>query len=199
MAKAKKNTARWVLQGISGLGIVMGGGFLLAAHATSLGVLRKDRGDLAVLCFGLGLSAIILVIGAWPARDCYRMLRRRSFEGIRSISVIVALTFLSPVVPWLEALHDKFPGDRRGVETLILFVVDIGPLIVAVVIYRICVKLLDRLRESPLRMRWRSGQGVLGLESPFCFHQFVHVSWVVTRCCHSDRTQSKFRGLSIRF
>lgn len=145
MTQSKKNTARWVLEGISGLGVVLGVGLFLVSIVTPLEMLNED---FVTLCFTLGFSAITLVVGAWLARDCYRMLRGRSFEGIKSISGLLAIMFFGSVAPWLEVLDNQFPGDRRVVGGLVVFLADIAILIAAVAVYSICMKLLNRLVKA---------------------------------------------------
>ncbi len=139
MAQAKKNIARWVLQGICVLGILLGASWVCVAINMLFVIHRDDPYDLWVT---LALSGLILLIGAWLARDCYRMLRRRSFGGIKSISAIVALLSMGFVGRWLMDLRAE--AENRLVHDL----AGLAPLLFVVLVYFGCKKLLNRLRKT---------------------------------------------------
>ncbi len=144
MAQSKKNIARWVLQGICVLGILSGFLCVMAGVTMLLALPTKD--DIFGLCFLLGFMAIMLVVGAWLARDCYRMLRGRSFEAIRSISAILALMPMSWIIELLP--EERFIGEGGSAGHFIAFAVDMAPLVAFLVVYFACKKLLTRLRKA---------------------------------------------------
>jgi hypothetical protein len=143
MAQSKKNTARWVLQGICVLGILSG--FLCVMAGVGM-LLALPTDDISGLCFLLGFSAIMLVIGAWLARDCYRMLRGRSFEAIKSISAILALMPMSWIIELLP--EERFIGEGGSAGHFIVFAVNMAPLVAFLVVYFACKKLLTRLLKA---------------------------------------------------
>lgn len=144
MAKAKKNIARWVLQGISVFGIFLG--LMCAYMAIAIPVATYREGS-ASRWFAFAFSALSLVLGAWLARACYLMLRRRSFEAIRSIFALVAIVVFGSVV---DPLYRFAAASISGVQAraAVGLVCYFAALALAVLVYWTCTMLLKRLVKA---------------------------------------------------
>ena len=145
MARPKKNIARLVLQGISVLGILFGLAWFVGGVAT---LVWMPREDVASLCFGLVLSALFSVLGAWFARDCYLMLRGKLLPPVKSISVLLALAFWGGMDSLLGVLGTPFAGEERFVGGFIGFAAGLPAFLSAVIFYSLCTRLLNGLRHA---------------------------------------------------
>ena len=140
MAQQKKNIARLILQVISILGILFG----IGLFSTSIAMIFSfDRENL----FGwLMFSGVGLVLAAFLIYPSYKMLRGKSFEVIKSIAALLALTSFN-LIPFAENLTKSDSGEMsRITEDIIIF----GSLALSwlafILVYKVSVKLLERLR-----------------------------------------------------
>jgi hypothetical protein len=147
MAKQKKNIARLVLQGISVLGILFGCIFFFCGFVMIISI---QRGNFANIFGSLIFSGALLALGAFLVYPSYLMLRGRSFNVLKSIAALVALIF-SGLVYTLDEVYtntldrgkmSRFIEDIAGFASLIVFV------LVFALVYKISIKLLERLKEA---------------------------------------------------
>jgi hypothetical protein len=146
MAQQKKNIARLVLQGISVLGILFGFCCFLSSFAM-ISFIQTD--DL----FGLFLSVFailwMLALGALFMYPSYKMLRGTSFLVIKSMAALLALTFFGSLMPYAEDITTYF-NDGMSIE--IKSPVELASFIlvvfVSVLVYKVSVKLLEKLKEA---------------------------------------------------
>lgn len=137
----KKNIARLVLQGISILGILFGFSCFGCAIFIIFSILR---GKLAIDYVWLIQLAVMFVLGAFLLYPSYLMLRGRSFEVMKSISVLFAL-FLSGLVRQLVEVFTATSDSEKMVRFEVILY--IASLLSIVVFYLICIKLLKRLLQ----------------------------------------------------
>ena len=148
MAQLKKNIARLILQGISILGIFFG--FVCFLGGISFMIFSIQRDNLSELCFSLIFLAWMWVLGIYLLYPSYKMLRGRSFGVIKSIAALLALMSLNLIDPFVEFFTTtlvsgkkaRFIEDIVGCSSFLFFV------LVFVLVYKISVKLLERLREA---------------------------------------------------
>jgi len=142
MAYLKKKIARLALQVISVFGIIFG---LSCFFTTFFVIFSISRGDIAFTYGWLFYLAVLLVLGAFLTYPSYLMLRGRSFEVMKSISILLAL-FSSILV---EQLGEVFVATSVSEKTarLIEDIAGIASLLSIVVFYLIYDKLLKKLLE----------------------------------------------------
>lgn len=146
MAQQKKNIARLVLQGISILGIIFGFCCFFSAIFIIFSILR---GKLDIDFVWLIQLAVLLVLGAFLLYPSYLMLRGRSFEIIKSISVLLALPCFGLFWPFVEILTTSGSGKMsRFIENIVVLASGLFFVVVVVLVYSICVKLLRRLVKA---------------------------------------------------
>jgi len=152
MAKLKENIARLVLKGISILGIFFGFGCFSFAIFIIFSLLK---GNIAITYGWLFHLTVLLVLGAFLIYPSYLMLRERSFEVMKSISVLLAL-FSSGLV---EPLGKGFEATSVSEKTarLIEDIAGIASLLSIVIFYLIYIKLLKRLLEVAYNSKKISG------------------------------------------
>jgi hypothetical protein len=144
MAQPKKKIAKLVLQGISVLGILFG--FFCFFFAIDF-IFSIQKDNLFDLCISLLLSAWMLVLGAFFMYPSYKMLRGRSFLVIKSMAALLALSAFSLVERLIEFINTLI---NRELSILEQTAVDSSSFLLAVVVfvlvYKICTKLLGKLR-----------------------------------------------------
>ena len=101
-----------------------------------------ERDDLAILCILLITSGALLVLGPYLMYDSYLMFRGRAFGAIKSISAFLAIFSCGSVVGFAAtSVSGELPACIGDI------VVAFAPLLVLVLVYSICVKLLKRLLQ----------------------------------------------------
>jgi hypothetical protein len=149
MVSLKKNIARLILRGIGILGIFFGFAFLLGVFFYVFPIPRDIHSESLVWFFFLGS---ILLLGVYLVRDSYLMLRKRAFNAIKSISGLFALMFYISVSSFfgkLDALLDAlFVGEKRIMGDMVVCAAILCSLLLSVLVYLICNKLLKRLWEA---------------------------------------------------
>ena len=139
MAEQKKNIARLVLKGISVLGILLGISSFLCGFVMILPPWEDDVGILPRLIF----SATAFVLGAFLMYPSYKMLRGRSFLVIKSMAALLGLI----VSGFCYLLTDvSIVETSRIAEEIVGFATFLLAMLVFVLVYKICVKLLGKLR-----------------------------------------------------
>ncbi|MBN1805301.1 MAG: hypothetical protein JW837_08630 [Sedimentisphaerales bacterium] len=145
MAQQKKNIARLVLQAISIFGILLGISCFLCGFAM---ILPPWKGNMGIFP-RLIVSAIAFVLGAFLMYPSYLMLRGKSFTAIKSMPALPALTFFGLLMPYAENLTEYF-NSEMPIEIKVF--VDLIPflliVLVSVLIYKISVKLIDKLVKA---------------------------------------------------
>jgi len=155
MAQLKKNVARLVLQGISIFGILFGFTCFFTAIFIIFSMLR---GKLAINYVWLIQLAVMFVLGAFLLYPSYLMLRGRSFNVMKSISVLLALSLSSLVfraLPLVKAFAAT--SDSEATARLIGDFFHVASLLSIVVFYLICIKLLRRLQQAAYGTKEISG------------------------------------------
>ena len=144
MAQPKKNIARLVLQGISILGILLGLGCFCSSIAM---IFSFDRKNLYGL---LMFSGIGLVLAAFLIYPSYKMLRGRSFEVLKSIAALLALTSFSFIEPFTDFIRTRLVGENASTvkEAMVDFSSFLLFVLVSVLVYKGSVKLLERLKKA---------------------------------------------------
>ena len=142
----KKNVARLVLQAISILGILFGLCCFLSVFAM-ISVIQTD--DLILLCITVFGILWMLALGAFFVYPSYKMLRGKSFLVIKSMAALLALTFFSLLMEYVEDLTTYLNSEISiEIKTLVELAPFLLVAIVSVLIYKICKKLIDRLVEA---------------------------------------------------
>lgn len=141
----KKNIAKLILQGISILGILSGLGCFCSVIAIILSIQR----DTLTIISSLIVSIVGFVLGAYLIYNSYLMLRGRAFGLLKSIPALLALMTFGLIMPFAE---DLIGSDSRETSTVIAVMIDFGYLalsvLVFILVYKICIKLLERLRMA---------------------------------------------------
>jgi hypothetical protein len=144
MTQRKKKIARWVLQGICVLVMFVGFSCVLLLITTALSM---PRDDLALLCFWVLYSGIMLVVGAWLTRDSYLMFRGRAFGAIRSLPAVLAFSVIGLVVKPLDSFAAPLVSGIQA-RTLVSLACFLVALLAAVLVYSLGTKLLQRLADA---------------------------------------------------
>jgi uncharacterized membrane protein (UPF0136 family) len=143
MTQPKKIIARLVLQGISVLGILLGFSCFLSSIAM---IFSFDRVNLysRIIFSGTGI-----VLGAFLMYPSYLMLRGKSFTVIKSITALLALSAFCLIDPFTEFISTSI---NREMPIVTNTIVDCASfllfVLVSVLVYKISIKLLDRLIEA---------------------------------------------------
>ncbi len=146
MAQQKKNIARLVLQGISIIGILCGFAFFSSAIVM---IFWFPRDNLTQLCILLIMSVWMVILGAFMLYPSYKMLRGRSFGVIKSISALLALMSFSLIEPFNEVLTTSVTGEMSIVtKSIVNFASFLLFVLFSVLVYKVSVKLLERLKEA---------------------------------------------------
>jgi len=143
MAQQKKIIARLVLQGISILGILLG--FFCFLRAISL-IFSIQRDDLNDIFFSPIFSVIMLVLASFLIYPSYLMLRGKSFAVVKGFSALLALISFILATRFVLFFSTTLDIEKKG--RLIEFIVLLAPLLILVLVYRISVKLLERLKQD---------------------------------------------------
>ncbi len=146
MAQQKKDIARLVLQGISILGILFGiSCFFFAIDF----IFSFPREDLTDLCVVLIMLIWMLVLGAFFLYPSYKMLRGRSFEVLKSMAALLALSAFGLIMPFAEDLTQSDSQEMsRILEDIIFFASLALSALAFVLVYKVSVKLLNRLQKA---------------------------------------------------
>jgi 4-amino-4-deoxy-L-arabinose transferase-like glycosyltransferase len=155
MVRATNNAARLVLQGISVLGILFG--FICILGGT-IGFFSIQREDFTSLWLVLSISVILLVVGAWLARDCYLMLRGRAFERTKAISGLLAFVLFGWVESLFVGVDDAFVDVKGFVGDIVFLATWLPSVVCAVLVYSISTRLLNKLVETAHGPQDRSGK-----------------------------------------
>ncbi len=141
MARLKRKIAKLALQGISILGMLFG--FSLVCFGIGI-VFPVPRDDLALLCASLGFLGILLVLGLPFIYTSYLMLRARAFGAIELIAAgLGILVFGSVVNPVYHFAAKSVNGIQA--RTLVGLASCFAALLLSVLVYLICNRLLKRL------------------------------------------------------
>jgi hypothetical protein len=145
MAQTKKKFARLVLLGISILGVLFG---LFCFFFAIDFIFTFERENISYLFFSL-IIGWMLILGAFLLYPSYKMLRGRSFDVLKSIAALLALSAFSLIEPLIEFINTLINREMSiGEQTI----VDCGSfllvLLIVVLVYKISIKLLERLQKA---------------------------------------------------
>ena len=145
MAQQKMNIARLVLQAISILGILCGFAFFSSAIVM---IFWFPRDNLTQLCILLIMSVWMVILGAFMLYPSYKMLRGRSFGVIKSISALLALISFSSVMQFADVFITTLESEKetRFIGIIVNFASFLFSALVFAIVYKVSVKLLERLR-----------------------------------------------------
>lgn len=144
MVRLKKNIARLILLVIGILGIFFGFTFFLGVFFYVFPIPRDIHSE-SLVWFFLGS---ILLLSVYLVRDSYLMLRKRAFNAIKSISGLFALMFYISVSSFFGKLDALFVGEKRIMGGMVVCAAILCSLLLSVLVYLICNKLLKRLWEA---------------------------------------------------
>jgi hypothetical protein len=141
MAQLKKTIARLILHGICVLGILIGFSLVYLTITVFFPALRDN---IAFPFFELLVLGFMLALCVFLIRDSYLMLRGKTFGAIKTVSVLIALMFFSSVVDPIHRFAVKFMSGIQA-RTVVEFASFSTCLLLSVIVYLICIKLLKRL------------------------------------------------------
>ncbi len=144
MVQPKKKITRWVLQGISILGMLLGLSFVCCSIPM---IFSLPRDDLALLCFVLLLSGTFLVLGSALLYTSYRMFRGTGFGAIKSLPAVLAFSVFGLVVKPVDSFAAPLVSGTEA-RTIVSLACGVVALLASVLVYSLGTKLLTRLADA---------------------------------------------------
>lgn len=147
MARRKKKIARLALNGISALVILLG---FCCFYYTIYFIISFQRDNLISIFISLIASGWMFALGTFFIYLSYKILQGRSFSVIKPMAALLAFFSFTLVCPITKAYTtlSLILGKAMIAEEIVGFTYFLLALAVAVLVYKISVKLLERLVQA---------------------------------------------------